>query len=256
MKSRFVLGLRVDATCYGEASRQIASWAESSLSRTVCCANVHMVMEANRDPSFRSSVNSADLVTADGMPLVWALRGSGAEQATRVYGPDLMDAVLSLAAAFGTPVGFYGATDTTLGRLCERTRRRHPGLNVVFSYAPPFRDLDGDEEEEVLRRIEISGTRILFVGLGCPKQERWMARNRQRIRCVQLGVGAAFDQLAGTKPRAPAWMQAAGCEWLFRLAVEPRRLWRRYLWSNAAFLVRMMNAWIRTGSSIVREASS
>lgn len=256
MNDRFVLGLRVDVTSYDEASRHILGWAREALSRVVCCANVHMVMEANRDPNFRSTVNGADLVTADGMPLVWALRGSGAGHAARVYGPDLMDAVLRLAAETRTPVGLYGATETTLANLGVRMRRLHPGLNVVFSCAPPFRDLDRDEDDEVVRRIDASGARILFVGLGCPKQELWMSRHRQRVRCVQLGVGAAFDQLAGAIPRAPAWMQATGCEWLFRLAVEPRRLWRRYLWSNSAFLVRIIAAWLRGEPSIVREAGS
>lgn len=256
MNSRYILGLRVDVTSYEEAARQILAWAGQSSSRTVCCANVHMVMEGHRDPLFRSAVNGADLVTPDGMPLVWALRGSGEGKATRVYGPDLMTAVLSLAAGSRTPIGFYGATGSTLARLIERLQRLYPSLNIVYSYAPPFRALTPAEESSVVGAIEQSGTRILFVGLGCPKQERWMAGQRTRIHCVQLGVGAAFDQLAGVTSRAPRWMQAAGCEWLFRLAVEPRRLWRRYLWTNSAFLLRLMGARFGAGPGIVRKAGS
>ncbi|MBL8211088.1 MAG: WecB/TagA/CpsF family glycosyltransferase [Bryobacterales bacterium] len=255
MNSRYVLGLRVDVTSYKEAARQVGAWAKERRGRTVCCANVHMVMEGHRDMQFRAAVNSADIVTADGMPLVWALRGSGAEKAGRVYGPDLMTSVLSLAARDGIPVGFYGATEATLARLSAACRRRHPGLEIAFCYAPPFRDLEVEEEDDVVRRIEESGARILFVGLGCPKQERWMAGHRTSIRCVQLGVGAAFDQLAGVTPRAPAWMQASGLEWLFRLAVEPRRLWRRYFYTNSAFVLRLLGGWLRTEPA-VRKASS
>jgi N-acetylglucosaminyldiphosphoundecaprenol N-acetyl-beta-D-mannosaminyltransferase len=181
-------------------------------------------------------VNGADLVTSDGMPLVWGLRLLGIPGATRVYGPDLLPVVCRKAAAAGIPVGFHGGTPETLARLLERVRRDHPGLRIAYAESPPFGPLDAARLAREAEAIAASGARIVFVGLGCPKQERWMAAQRGRIPAVMLGVGAAFDFLSGAKRQAPRWMQAAGLEWAFRLATEPRRLWRRYLANNPRFV--------------------
>jgi N-acetylglucosaminyldiphosphoundecaprenol N-acetyl-beta-D-mannosaminyltransferase len=251
-ESRYILGMRVDATDYAEASARILAWATQPVSRTVCCANAHMVMEGHDRPEFREIVNSADLVTADGMPLVWALHLAGAAGASRVYGPDLTSAVLARAAAAGVPVGFYGATRATVERLRAACRAAHPGLRIAYAFAPPFRGLTREEDERITAEIRASGARILFVGLGCPKQELWMAQHKASLSAVLLGVGAAFDLLAGVKPRAPRWMQRAGCEWLFRLAVEPSRLWRRYLSSNPRFAWLLLREWMRPGVHIAR----
>jgi N-acetylglucosaminyldiphosphoundecaprenol N-acetyl-beta-D-mannosaminyltransferase len=194
-------------------------------------------MEAYDSAEFREIMNSADLVTPDGMPLVWALRLLGARHATRVYGPDLMLHILEAAAREGLPVGFYGADPRTLGMLTENVRRRVPALRIAYAFSPPFCPLEREEDESIVREIEASGARILFVGLSTPKQERWMAAHRGRVDAVMLGVGAGFDFLAGTKPQAPRWMMRAGLEWLFRLLTEPRRLWRRYLRHNPRFAV-------------------
>jgi N-acetylglucosaminyldiphosphoundecaprenol N-acetyl-beta-D-mannosaminyltransferase len=194
-----------------------------------------MVMEAYDDPGFRRVVNAADLVTPDGMPLVWGLRLLGMHGQDRVYGPELTLRVLAATEAAGVPVGFYGSAPEVLTRLLERVRRVYPRLEIAYAESPPFRSLSPKEDAEVVRKVNESGTRVLFVGLGCPKQERWMAAHRGRVRAVMLGVGAAFDFLAGTKPQAPRWMQNMGLEWLFRLLTEPRRLWRRYLIHNPRF---------------------
>jgi N-acetylglucosaminyldiphosphoundecaprenol N-acetyl-beta-D-mannosaminyltransferase len=223
-----ILGSCIDSTSYAEASARIFSWAALGESRYVCVANVHMVMEAYDDAKFRQIINTADLVTPDGMPLVWVMRLQGLRQQERVYGPALTQFVLEAANREGIPVGFYGSTLQTLEKLKSKVQERYPSLKIAYLYAPPFRPLTPEEDDEVVRAINDSGTRILFVGLGCPKQERWMAAHKGRVQAVMLGVGAAFDFLAGVKPQAPRWMQRAGLEWLFRLLSEPRRLWRRY----------------------------
>jgi N-acetylglucosaminyldiphosphoundecaprenol N-acetyl-beta-D-mannosaminyltransferase len=245
MKKAFILGLGVDQTNYRSAVQGILDWALRGESRYVCVANVHMVMEAYDDAAFRQIVNAADLVTPDGMPLVWVMRWQGLRQQERVYGPTLTQSVLEAANREGIPVGFYGSTPQTLEKLKRNVQERYPSLKIAYLYAPPFRPLTPEEDEEVVRAINDSGTRILFVGLGCPKQERWMAAHKGRVQAVMLGVGAAFNFLAGVKPQAPRWMQRAGLEWLFRLASEPRRLWRRYLINNPRFVILALLQWSR-----------
>jgi len=228
--------MRVDATNYSDAVDQVLGWATRGESRYVCCANVHSVMESFDSPEFRGCMNAADLVTSDGVPLVWALRRLGVPDATRVYGPDLVPAVLRGADREGLRVGFYGGSPDALKRLSGLVDREYPGL-LGYDFSPPFRPLSSEEDQMVVDRINASGIQILFVGLGCPKQEQWMALHRHRVQAVMLGVGAAFDFLTGAKAQAPHWLQSAGLEWLFRLAVEPKRLWRRYLKHNPRFVM-------------------
>jgi N-acetylglucosaminyldiphosphoundecaprenol N-acetyl-beta-D-mannosaminyltransferase len=232
-----VLGARVDPTSYGAATRQVLEWARRGESRYVCVATVHSVMEAWDDPGFRQVLNAADLVTPDGMPLVWMLRRLGYPDQQRVYGPDLTLHVCEAAAREGVPVGFYGGLPEALETMVSKLRRLFPGLVVAYAWSPPFRPLSPEEDAQVVREIVGSGARVLFVGLGCPKQERWMGEHRGRVPAVMLGVGAAFDFHGGRVRQAPRWMQDRGLEWLFRLAMEPRRLWRRYLKHNPRFAV-------------------
>lgn len=236
LRHRYILGMRVDATTYEEASERVVTWARIGHSGYVCVGTVHMVMESKDHPSFRKIINEADLVSSDGMPLVWGLRLLGIKGATRVYGPDLTLKICARAADEGIPVGFYGGTREALAALVETLQARHGALEVPYAFSPPFRPLDESEELEHAEAIQSSGCRILFVGLGCPKQERWMARQLGRIPAVMVGVGAAFDLIPGLKRTAPRWMQKAGLEWLFRMATEPRRLWRRYMYNNPRFL--------------------
>lgn len=236
VESRQIIGMRVDATTYTLAADQILEWAQAGCGRMVCCACVHMAMECFDRMAYRKIINDADLVTPDGMPLVWTLRRLGVPDATRIYGPDLTRILLGVAEKAGLAVGFYGGTPETLNRLLAVAAKAHPQLHVAYACAPPFRPVSGAEDIEVVDAIRASGARLLFVGLGCPKQEVWMAAHRDRLDAVLLGVGAAFDFIAGTKPQAPAFVQRAGCEWLFRLTVEPKRLWRRYLTNNPRFL--------------------
>jgi N-acetylglucosaminyldiphosphoundecaprenol N-acetyl-beta-D-mannosaminyltransferase len=194
-----------------------------------------MVMEAFDSDRFCGVVNGADLVAPDGMPLVWILRGLGVKGQQRVYGPDLTLRVCEAAAREGVPVGFYGGKPETLAALVRNLANKFPSLQVVYAGSPPFRSLTTEEDLRTLREVTACGARILFVGLGCPKQERWMAEHRGRVPAVMLGVGAAFDFIGGLKLQAPRWMQDNGLEWLFRLMTEPRRLWRRYLLGNMRF---------------------
>jgi N-acetylglucosaminyldiphosphoundecaprenol N-acetyl-beta-D-mannosaminyltransferase len=232
--------MRVDATSYAETADAVIERAEARAGGMVCVATAHMVIECVDDPALRRAVNSADRVTPDGMSLVFALRALGIGSATRVYGPSLLPILCARAEARGIPVGLYGGRPEVLRALVAELRRRFPRLRIPFASSPPFRALDAAEDAFVREAIRASGARILFVGLGCPKQERWMAAQRDALPCVLVGVGAAFDFLAGAKPQAPAWMQGVGLEWLFRLAAEPRRLWRRYLVGNARFLYRFL----------------
>jgi N-acetylglucosaminyldiphosphoundecaprenol N-acetyl-beta-D-mannosaminyltransferase len=232
--------MRVDCTSYDEAAEAILSLARCGRGAYVCVATVHMVMEAFDDPRFRKAVNSADLVTSDGMPLVWTLRHRGLPDARRVYGPTLTPLVCERASEAGIPVGFYGGSPEVLGLVRERLQTRHPKLEVAFAQSPPFRPLSDAEDAAVTTALVDSGAQILFVGLGCPKQERFMAAHRDGFPGVQVGVGAAFDFIAGVKRQAPLWIQNSGLEWAFRLATEPRRLWRRYLENNPRFVYQLL----------------
>jgi N-acetylglucosaminyldiphosphoundecaprenol N-acetyl-beta-D-mannosaminyltransferase len=231
-----LLDVRVDATSYADATRRIVEWARRERSCYVCCAAVNNIMEARRAADYKLVMDQADLVTTDGMPLVWMLRALGVEDASRVYGPDLTPMVLEAATEAGLPVGFYGGSESTLKRLLTLVQQRFPGLRIAFAEAPPFRAPTEEEDACTIETIRDSGTRILFVGLGSPKQDRWMHAHKGRVQAPMLGVGAAFDFLAGAKPQAPRWMQSSGLEWAFRLASEPGRLWRRYLTQNPKFV--------------------
>ena len=236
-EGRVILGIRVDATSCEDATGHILSWARRAESRYVCLGAVNNIMEARDSADYRQVMEEAALVTSDGMPLVWLLRLLGIPGATRVYGPDLTPMVLQAAAAAGIPVGFYGGSEAALGRFRKAMERRFPSLKIAFAEAPPFRPPTPQEDERTTSAIDASGARILLVGLGSPKQDRWMHAHLGRVRAVMLGVGAAFDFLAGVKPQAPCWMRRCGLEWMFRLATEPRRLWRRYLRQNPRFAV-------------------
>jgi N-acetylglucosaminyldiphosphoundecaprenol N-acetyl-beta-D-mannosaminyltransferase len=237
LRSRRILGMRVDATSYDDAADRVVTWAKAGESRSVCVAAVSTVMAARDDRVFRATVDAADLVTPDGMPLVWGLRWLGVPSATRVYGPELMPVILSRAASEHVPVAFVGGTPSVLDRLTSRAIDDFPGLRVVHRSSPVDDGTPSDLDAEIAAEIRASGARIVFVGLGCPKQERWMARQRASVEAVMLGVGAAFDFLAGVKPQAPPLLRRAGLEWLFRLVTEPRRLSGRYLRQNPRFAI-------------------
>ncbi len=233
---RFVLGMRVDAISYIEVTKLVMEWARAAQSCYVCVANVHMTMETYDSLEFRHIVNGANLVVPDGMPLVWALHLLGVTGQQRVYGPDLTRRLCEAAAQEEIPVALYGGTPESLGGLSQFLTKEYPTLRIVCRIAPPFRSLTPEEDALFTLQIANSGARIVFVGVGCPKQERWMASHVGRLPAVMVGVGAAFDFQSGRVRQAPVWMQLMGLEWFHRLLMEPRRLWKRYLRHNPRFL--------------------
>lgn len=202
----------------------------------VCFSTVHMVMESYDDPDFGAKVNAADLIITDGMPLVWMQRRQGRPEAQRIRANDLMIALCEHAAANGRSVGFYGGKQEVIDAIKERAGRELPDLNIVYAYSPPFRPLTDEEDDAIVDEINEASPDLLFMGLGCPKQENWMAAHRERLRSVMLGVGASFDFYAGYVRECPEWIGRLGLEWLFRLTQEPKRLWRRYLILNPRFM--------------------
>ncbi|MCC6534655.1 MAG: WecB/TagA/CpsF family glycosyltransferase [Burkholderiales bacterium] len=235
-----VLGVPIDAVDWGTALDRIKVWARSRESRYVCICNAHSVITAHSSPDFRRVVDEADMATPDGAPVAWTLRRKGFAQQQRIAGPDLMWQYCQLASQDGVSVFLYGGSQRTLDRLRVNLAGAFPSLRIAGAISPPFHSLDAAEDAADVRSINASDAGVVFVGLGCPKQEMWMSQHRGRIRAVMIGVGAAFDFHAGTTKRAPRWMQNAGLEWLHRLAREPRRLWRRYLVTNSLFVAKTL----------------
>jgi N-acetylglucosaminyldiphosphoundecaprenol N-acetyl-beta-D-mannosaminyltransferase len=232
-----VLGVGVSVIDMSMALELIDQWISRGDHQYVCVTGVHGIMESQRDSSLRDVHNRSGLTTPDGMPLVWAGRAAGAQHMKRVYGPDLMLALCGQARAQGYSSYFYGGRPGVADRLAQRLQELYPGLRIAGRYAPPFRELSADEDDDVVRLINRAKPDLVWVGLGTPKQELWMAAHARRLDAnVLIGVGAAFDIHAGLSPQAPRWIQGCGLEWAFRLVHEPRRLWRRYLYNNPRFL--------------------
>ncbi|MHA8018613.1 WecB/TagA/CpsF family glycosyltransferase [Stenotrophomonas hibiscicola] len=231
-----IVGGSIDALDWFDALSLLASWAANRESRVVCICNAHSVVTARQDKEFAAAVNSADMATPDGAPVAWLMRRLGASGQQRINGPDLMLKYCEAAAKRGESIYLYGGAETTLSILRDELPKRFPGLVIAGSHSPPFRALSEEEDAAIVRDINDSGAGTIWVSLGCPKQEKWMAAHRGRINGVMIGVGAAFDYHAGVISRAPLWMQNNGLEWLHRLASEPRRLWKRYFVTNTLFI--------------------
>jgi N-acetylglucosaminyldiphosphoundecaprenol N-acetyl-beta-D-mannosaminyltransferase len=232
-----VLGINVSAITIEDAITTVERWIHERRHEYVCVTGVHGIMECRRDPLLRGIHNDAGMVTPDGMPLVYFLRLTGKRRTGRVYGPDLMRALTSVSGRRGYRQFYYGGDAGVAEKLAGVLSRSVPGLQVAGTYCPPFRALTPEEDRAVVDQINAARPDIVWVGLSTPKQERWMAEHLGRIDApVMIGVGAAFDFLAGTKRQAPRWMQRHALEWLFRLCSEPRRLWRRYGYIVPAFI--------------------
>jgi N-acetylglucosaminyldiphosphoundecaprenol N-acetyl-beta-D-mannosaminyltransferase len=230
----------------------VLDWMEAMIAADargyVTAAAVNLVMSAKEQPQTLAAVLDATLAVPDGMPLVWALHALGHAQATRVYGPDLMARFCARAARNGTPIYLYGGRHDDAARelLARRLRERFAGLRIVGASSPPFRELTPEEDKHELELINASGAAVVWVGTGQPRQEQWMRRMRPRLEAPLLvGVGAAFDFHAGLIKQAPPWMQRNGLEWSYRLAREPRRLWRRYARYNPRFVAGFAGQYVR-----------
>lgn len=231
-----VIGSPIDVIDWSGAVNRIVEWGEAKVSKVVCICNSHSVVTARFDSEFKRVVRDADMATPDGAPvaaLISVLRGVFQE---RINGPDLMLKVCAEAELRGLSVYFYGGSEVSLNLLLSVFEKRFPKLAVAGAYSPPFRPLSEEEDSKVIDSINQSGAGLVWVGLGCPKQELWMHAHKNKIQAVMLGVGAAFDYHSGMIKRAPVWMRKFGLEWFHRLCSEPRRLWRRYLYTNSAFV--------------------
>lgn len=224
-----ILGIPVGAINMAGAVDRIVRWGKQHESRYICACDVHSIMRAVRDESHRRALCSADLVTPDGQPVVWTARMRGSQRISRVCGPDLLAAVCAASAPLGLRHYFYGGAEGVAEKVAVELKKSIPDLLVAGAESPPFRPLNAKEESELRERIATSGTDIMWIGLGCPKQEQWMFDHVNRIPGVVLiGVGAAFDFQSKRIRRAPVWMQSWGLEWLHRVVSEPGRLWQRY----------------------------
>ena len=232
-----VIKMDIDVTNLDAALHQVEILALKKQGAYVCVSNVHMCIETLDSNEFEQVVNNADLVIPDGKPLSWAQKLLGHKAAQHVRGQDIMDAI---CASFGNKnlnIGFYGgSSDELLNTVQKSLTKSYTDIQISYAFSPPFRPLTDEEDAAVVAAINAADVNVLFVGIGCPKQERWMAEHKDKLNCVMLGVGAAYDFIAGSKKHAPLWVQKIGMEWLFRLCSEPKRLWRRYLSTNPRFI--------------------
>jgi N-acetylglucosaminyldiphosphoundecaprenol N-acetyl-beta-D-mannosaminyltransferase len=236
-----ILGVAITPLNLAQAVQVLDEWHKEGRRDYVCCVSVHGLVTAKRDPEICNALNRAGLATEDGMPLVWWCRRAGFAQAGRVCGSDLLDVMCTLAVRRGHRHYFYGGTPRVVEQLVSRLTERYPGFVVAGYRSPPFRRLTAEEDEADVAGINETRPDFVWVGLGMPKQEKWMASHVGRIHAAALiGIGAAFDFHAGTKPRAPQWMQRSALEWLFRLVSEPRRLAHRYVIDNTIFVARAL----------------
>src|SRR5689334_18104981 len=242
-----VLGIPLALTDYERTMDWMDATIASQRRGYVCVAAVHTVMVCQEDAELREAVLKSDLTVPDGQPLVWAMNALGHPLSSRVYGPELMARYCARSAKTGARMFLYGGRNQgALVQLALNLRRRFPGLRIVGGYSPPFRALTQEEEDALVKEINASGADIVWVGIGVPKQEKWMAHMRDRLDApVLVGVGAAFDFHAGLVPQAPNWMQTLGLEWAYRLAHEPRRLWPRYVRYNPRFVAGFARQYAR-----------
>ena len=233
-----VLGIPLAITTYADAVERTRCWAESGGVWAVGAAATHFVTLSKHHAEFREALRDFDMITPDGMPLVWVMNAKGAGMSDRVYGPTLM---LHALQQPGIPHFLMGGSEAMLEKLQIKLKERFPGIQIVGAHSPPFGNWPADEDDRIIAKIAASGAKYIWVGLGCPKQELWIARNKKKLPPgVYFAIGAAFPFHSGMVKQAPAWMQKRGLEWLFRLVNEPRRLWKRYLVYNSLFIYHVL----------------
>lgn len=243
-----VIGFPVTALPFNSQMNLIAKWAGQRMSKAVCVANVHMLMEAYSNPSFAAVLRNSDLVTPDGMPLVWLMNLLGNRRQDRVAGMDILLALCQRMSSRNIGVFFLGSEPEILEKMRQRLNQEFPDLHIAGMEPLPFRPLTPEEDEAIVAKINKSGAGIVFVSLGCPKQESWINEHKGRVNAVMLGLGGVFPVYAGIHKHAPIWVRRSGMEWLYRLSQEPRRLWKRYLTTIPPFLYlasrQLINFWL------------
>src|SRR3954470_11805863 len=251
-----VLGVPLALTDYERTMDWMDATVQTGQKGYICVAATHTVVACQDDPELAAAIHGAALVVPDGQPVVWAMNALGHDLPSRVYGPDLMAKYMERSALTGARMFLYGGRNQgALVQLALNLRRRFAGVQIVGGYAPPLRELSDKEPDAAVPEINHARPDVVWVGIGVPKQEKWMAAVRDRLDApVLVGVGAAFDFHAGLVPQAPAWMQSAGLEWLFRLSKEPRRLWKRYLTYNPRFVLGFARQYARYRRGLARDA--
>jgi len=253
-----VLDVKIDALEPFEVVGKVKEWILSfnrKPAKYICVTNVANVIESQKSLYFKKVINCSDLSVCDGTPLAWLARAKRVKIKEKVRGFVLMSNLLEISQKEGYSNYFYGSSNKVLDKLASNAKERYPKLNICGVYSPPFRELSKDEKREIIENINRSKADIVWVGLGCPKQELWMYEFREYINSpVLIGVGAAFDFLAETKLQAPAWMQNSGLEWFFRLSCEPKRLWKRYLIGNSIFMWLLLKEFVKI--KILRKRSN
>jgi N-acetylglucosaminyldiphosphoundecaprenol N-acetyl-beta-D-mannosaminyltransferase len=236
MKTKKLICINYSLGTYRSFVDRIIELAQKKKSQYVCVSAVHMLIEAYKDETFAAIVNNAEIVTPDGQPLTWALKFLYGIKQDRVAGMDLLPDLLSAAEKRNINVGFYGGTQEMLNRTQEYIKKKHPKLVISIMYSPPFRPLQEDEKNSIIKNFNESNVQMIFVVLGCPKQERWMISMKGKIHSIMVGIGGALPVLVGLNRRAPVWMQNSGLEWVYRMSQEPKRLFKRYLTTNTLFI--------------------
>lgn len=246
MYERFhIIGLHVHSLSFKESLDTISEWGLQHRPGFVCFANVHMTIEAYNDPAFKNELDKASLVLPDGKPLALATRWLYRKQQERIAGMDFMPAILERASALSAKIFLYGSTEEVLNKLTTLISTQYPDVTVAGAISPPFRPLTDAEKLADIQRINESGAHFVLVALGCPKQEKWMAANFAAINAPLLGLGGAFPVMAGVRKRSPRWMQQLSLEWLYRLLQEPRRMFKRYLYTNSLFIWLLLKTLIQ-----------
>lgn len=236
LPTQSVTGFPISALPFNSQVQVIMNWAKAGRSKVVCVSNVHMIMEGHWDCQFAQVLRRADLLTPDGMPLAWMTGLMKGQPQERVAGIELMSALCQQAQQRSMSLFLLGSTPEMLAQVTQNLSQAYPNLQIAGMLSPPFRPLSDEEDQQIVDTINESGAKLVFVSLGCPKQERWMSAHRGRVRAVMVGVGGAFSVCAGTKRWAPAWVRNYGMEWLYRLIQEPKRLWKRYASTIPPFL--------------------
>lgn len=246
MQKQYVQDFGISTGTYADFVRSITQKAKERQSTIICVANVHMFIEAHKNKSFSRILNEADIVTPDGKPLTWALKLLNGIRQERVAGMDLFPSLLKSSDAASLSVYFLGGSEQMLKTLNEKVKNDFPSLHIAGYYSPPFRKLSDEEQSVMIEKINVTKPHLIFVALGCPKQEIWMHDMKEKLNTVLIGVGGALPVYAGMQKRAPVWMQNSGLEWLYRLFQEPKRLFKRYLVTNSIFLFLIGKEFVKT----------
>ncbi len=240
-----IVSLYIHHLSFKESLDQVSLWGMQHKPGFVCFANVHMVIEAHNDPAFAQLLNEATLVLPDGKPVALACNWLYKKKQERVSGMDFMPAILAEADKLNARIFLYGSTEQVLEKLKQRVQAEFPGAAIAGTISPPFRQLSEEEMQRHIQTINDVAPNFVLLALGCPKQEKWMAKNYSRINAMLLGLGGAFPVMAGLQKRAPSWMQRLALEWLYRLGQEPRRMFRRYFYTNLYFIVLFTKELVR-----------